>query len=219
MATEFHTSKRWFYTTGILVALLVVSSLQLVAGPLKSISRPEKVWSIFHPFKAIKVLKCARRSQFVTDSLEKAGTLTDDNGGQLDAFRHAYWMALMINEGMKESVVRKIGTRHEKGNYIDFKKSKLEDSNRADSMMCVMDLRNNEVGIVIGQTFRDEGKKLSLIEAVMNEVWNGNLFIMSKNANGDYLDEKGEVIDLKLYTRKWYIPKHPVKSNMVVVKH
>lgn len=206
-----------------MVALLVISVLQVVAcpkdKPRRHLSRPEKVWSVLHPFKAKKVLTCARRSIFVTDSLEKAGVLTDRNGGQLDAFRHSYWMALMINVGMNEETVRKIGERHEKGNYLDFKKGRLEDSLRPDSLMCVMDLRNNASGISIGIKYRDGDKKLSLIDSILKEIWNGNLAIMSKNANGAYLDSTDNVIDLPKYDGKWYIPKVIVKSDMIVVPH
>lgn len=221
--TEFHSTGAGMKRAVTVLLLVVISALQLAAcpkdKPWKRASRPEKIWSAVHPFKAKKVIACARRSQFVTDSLDKAGVLTDRNGGQLDAFRHAYWMALMINEGMSEKVVRRVGERHEKGNYIDYKKGKQEDSVRADSMMCVMDLRNNASGIAIGKKFRDGDKKLSLIETIVNEAWNGNLAIMHKNAMGGYLDAKGELIDLTQYSEKWYIPKVIVKSDMIAVQH
>jgi hypothetical protein len=223
MQREFHSGKQVAKHAVIVIALLVISALQLAAcpkdKPRRHLSRPEKVWSAFHPFKARKVIVCARLSIWVTDSLEKAGVLTDKNGGQLDAFRHAYWMALLINNGMNEEVVRKIGQLHEKGNYIDFKKGRLEDSLRPDSMMCVMDLRNNDSGISIGKQFLCGDKKLSLTELVLKEIWNGNLAIMSKNASGAYLDSSDEVIDLTKYSGKWYIPKVIVKSDMIVVPH
>ena len=206
-----------------MIALLVFSCLQVEARSENNqsgrISRPEKVWSVLHPFKAKKVLNCARRAVRVTDSLEKAGVLTDRNGGQLDAFRHSYWMALMINEGMAEKTVKRVGERHEKGNYIDFRKGKLEDSLRADSMMTVMDLRNNASGIAVGKKYRDGDKKLPLIDTILNEIWNGNLAIMSKNANGEYLDAKGSVIETGKYINQWYIPKVIVNSDMIVVPH
>jgi hypothetical protein len=221
MMTEFHTARFIRRQTALLFLLLIsvmACSARENSKPRRHVSRPEKVWSVLHPLKAKKVLTCARRSIVVTDSLLKAGTLTDRNGGQLDAFRHAYWMALMINAGMSEGVVRKVGERHEKGNYLDFKKGKLEDSARADSMMSVMDLRNNEAGIAAGKKYRGD-KKIPLIEMLLNEIWNGNMAIMSKNENGEYLDAQRNVIDLKQYAGKWYIPKHIVKSDMIDVQH
>jgi hypothetical protein len=187
--------------------------------PFKRLSRPEKFWSAFHPFKAMKVYECAQRSRAVSDSLQKAEVLTDPNGGQLDAFRHSYWMALMIVNGMKEDVARKVGERHEKGNYLDFKKGILEDSILGDSMMCVMDLRNNDSGISIGQAFLKGDKKLSLVEFTINEIWNGKLVIMSKNAEGDYLDCDGEIITQSGKRTTWYLPKCLVSSDRIVVKH
>jgi len=219
MRTEIHTRKRAFPVRGWLVVLLVVCSLQLVAGPLRNVSRPEKVWSVFHPFKAVKVKHCADRAQFVTDSLEKAGTLTDKNGGQLDAFRHAYWMALLITDGMRANVVRKAGERHEKGNYLDFKRGKLEDASRPDSMMCVMDLNNNSEGIRIGKEYLKGNIRMSLIGYIINEIWNGKLSIMSRNEKGEYLDRDGNRIDLTQYKGKWYIPKVIVNSDRIVVPH
>lgn len=218
-----HTFKGRFYTLVVFLLLLAGPALQVEAcpkdKPWRSASRPERIWSATHPFKAKKVVRCARRAQFITDSLGQANVITDRNGGQLDAFRHAYWMALMINEGLGETTVRKIGERHERGNYIDFRKGKQEDSVRADSMMCVMDLRNNTSGIAIGKQYRDGDKKISLIELILKGIWNGELAIMSKNAKGEYLDRNGDVIVLSKYAGAWSIPKHIVKSDMITVPH
>lgn len=211
--------KRAFYVTGILVALLVSSPSPLAGGPIKNISRPEKVWSVFHPFKALKVKQCADRARVVTDSLEQAGTMADKNGGQLDAFRHAYWMALMINMGMNEPVVRNVGTRHEKGNYIDFKKGRIEDSLMADSLMCVMDLRNNDSGIKLGKDYLNGDKKLPLVELIIKEIWNGNLAIMSKNEKGEYLDCNGNVVAPDSVRVGWYVTRCIVSSDRIIVAH
>lgn len=223
MAKDFHNKMQHRKQFVLLVLLMLFAVPQAHAcpkeKPFKRLSRPEKVWTVFHPFKAKEVYECAKRSRAVTDSLEKAGALTDNNGGQLDAFRHAYWMALLVNNGMKEKTVRKVGERHEKGNYLDFRKGKLEDGTRADSMMCVMDLRNNASGIAIAKKYRDGDKKISLIETILNEIWNGNLAIMRKNESGGYLDANGKLIDLTLYGGKWYIPKVIVKSDMIDVAH
>ena len=206
-----------------LILLMAAFVLQVDAftgdHPWKKLSRPEKTWSAFHPFKARKSYHCAIRARAVTDSLEKAGTLTDKNGGQLDAFRHAYWMALMINEGLSEKMARRIGKNHEKGNYLSYCRGELEDSARTDSMACVMDLRNNDEGIRLGEGYRKGDRKLSLIQQVINQVWNGRLFILKKNANGEYLDCEGKRIDLALYRQKWYVPKCIVGSDKVVPVH
>lgn len=216
-----HILLRSFTITVCTVIVLCIFTLDARAkdGPWKRLSRPEKIWSAFHPFKARKVLACARRSQFVTDSLDKAGVMSDKNGGQLDAFRHAFWMALMITEGMNETVVRRIGERHEKGNYLDFKNRRLEDSLLADSMMCVMDLRNNDCGISIGKTFRNGDKTTSLIAHVISEIWDGRLWIISKNPDGAFLDCQGNVIPDQTARTNWYVPKCLVHSDQIRVQH
>ncbi len=184
-----------------------------------SLSRPEKRWTIFHPCKARVVYRCAQRARFVTDSLEKAEVLKDGNGGQLDAFRHAYWMALLVNEGLKEKAVRKVGLVHERGNYIDFKTGKQEDGARPDSMACVMDAKNNEVGISIGKQFMKGDKTTSLIRLIIMNVWEGNLFILSKDAHGNYWSCQHQLIDLTSCKDKWGIPKCLVKSNEIAEVH
>lgn len=184
-----------------------------------SLSRPEKCWTILHPCRARVVFRCAQRARFVTDSLEKAEALRDGNGGQLDAFRHAYWMALMVNEGLKEKAVRKVGLVHERGNYVDFKTGKLEDGARSDSMACVMDTKNNEVGITIGKQFMKGDKATSLIRLIIMNIWDGNLFIIRKDALGKYWSCQNQMIDLISFKDKWSIPKCLVKSNEIAEVH
>jgi len=185
----------------------------------RALSRPEKCWSIVHPIKARTVYECAKRARYVTDSLRKAEVLTDDNGGQLDAFRHAYWMALMIDAGIHEKVARRVGQKHERGNYLDFKKGKLEEGLRTDSLASVMDLRNNDVGIQLGKKYSSSGGKLSLIEMIMTEIADGKLWILKKDAEGNYRTCENKQIDLTLYGGKWFIPKCLVSSNEIVVEH
>jgi hypothetical protein len=201
--------------------IFFILSLALNATPRvkawKELSRPEKMWTLFHPHKAKIVYRCAQRARFVTDSLEKAGALTDSNGGQLDAFRHAYWCGLMM-QYLPERVVRRVGENHERGNYIDFRKGKLEEGERSDSIASVMDLRNNEAGISIALS-EAERKNVSLIQIVINNIWNGKLCILKKDAEGNYLDKDDKLITLNEYKNKWYIPKCIVSSDQIIVKH
>src|ERR1700747_2369512 len=60
------------------------------------LSRPEKCWAIFHPFCALKVKKLTKRALLVVNEVKEKKLLDQyENGGQLDAFRHAYTMALL----------------------------------------------------------------------------------------------------------------------------
>lgn len=183
----------------------------------KKLSRPEKIWTALHPHKAKIVYKCALRARTVTDSLEKNGVITDGNGGQLDAFRHAYWTALMMRH-FSEQTVRRVGENHEKGNYIDFRKGKLEDGQRSDSIAGVMDLRNNESGIEIAK-LHAANKSASLIQLIIEQIWNGKLCVLKKDALGNYLNAKDEIIHTDDYKNNWYIPKCIVSSDAVLVKH
>jgi hypothetical protein len=223
MAIVFHSSMLRFHTIFFLVLLLVGFCRQLVAvpkdHPWQKVSRPEKLWSAVHPFKAGKVYRCGQRARIVTDSLQRAGVISDADGGQLDAFRHAYWMALMITEGLSARTARKVGEKHEKGNYLGFRKGEIEDSVRADSMATVMDLRNNEKGIETGKEFMAGNKNVSLIQLLINRIWNGELFILKKDAARNYLDCENKLITVSSYAGKWYIPKCLVKSNEIAVKH
>lgn len=203
------------------IFLLLLSAHVLSAGEKmrewKKLSRPEKIWTALHPHKAKLVYKCALRARTVTDSLEKNGVITDGNGGQLDAFRHAYWSALMMQH-FSEHTVRRVGENHEKGNYIDFRKGRLEEGDRSDSLASVMDLRNNESGIEIAKLYASN-KSGSLIQIIIEQIWNGKLCILKKDAFGNYLNAKGEIINVEDYKNKWYIPKCIVSSDAVLVKH
>ena len=66
------------------------------------------------------------------------------NSGQVDAFRHAFWMANLTKEiGWRRA--KRLGLAHEKGNYKAYKKRKSEDGEIPDKMSSEMDLFNNNV--------------------------------------------------------------------------
>jgi hypothetical protein len=206
--------KSGFFFLFIFLMSVVDSKSQSATKSFRSLSYPEKLWVIEHPFVAKKAFHCTQRARLVTDSLGKAGILKDGNGGQLDAFRHAYWMALLVQKISPHKADR-LGKMHEDGNKIDFLKGKTEDSLRADSMMCLMDLKNDSSGIEIGKKFRNDtsSAKISLEQTVINEVKGGKLVMIKKDAMGNWQDVTGRKIDLKLYDKKWFIPKVLVKSN------
>ena len=92
----------------ILVLIVLFGSANLsgqnVLRAFLRVSFPEKMWVIAHPFKAKAAFRETVYARELTDSTRKAGTFTDtlNNGGQIDAFRHACWMAL---------VAKRIGTK------------------------------------------------------------------------------------------------------------
>ncbi len=204
----------------LVILLFLLNGAALVGqssnNAFRKLACSEKKWVLAHPFIAVKAFNCAVRSRFVTDSLEKNQLLKDGNGGQLDAFRHAYWMAMLTVQFSAKKAIR-LGKVHEQGNYSDWKKGIQEDGFRADSMMCEMDLKNNLVGVELGTSFRKDTSKikLSLTEQVLAAVRSGKLTIIKKNNVGQWLDEAGRIIDLKQYGKQWFIPKVLVRSDYV----
>ena len=170
------------------------------------VSFSEFGWALTHPFAALKIKKitksCNERIQqhFITTQLDSFS-----NGGKADAFRHSFYMAAYAQK-IKIGKLRKLGIAHEKTNYRQFVNSKSEEGEMADSLGCVMDLLNNELGFKIGST----NKKIKLEELsqlVIAEIKAGKALIMKRNKNGDYLDCKGKKLDLSLYKKVWAIPK------------
>ena len=202
-----------FLISGFFLLTTEIKSQSLIKN-FRSLSSPEKRWVCEHPFIAKKAFHCTQRARAVTDSLDKNWVLKDANGGQLDAFRHAYWMALLVQK-ISPRKADQLGKLHEDGNHIDFLKGKTEDSLRADSMMCVMDLKNDSVGIELGKKFKSDtsATKISLEQTVLNSVKSGKLFMIKKDALGNWQDVTGRKINLELYRGKWFIPKVLVRSD------
>lgn len=195
-----------------------VSAQSPVRG-FHTLSRPEKCWVLLHPFIAKKAYHITKRVQAVADSLMKTPTLDGDaNGGQVDAFRHAYWMAMLVQK-IPARKARKLGEAHEKGNYLAFKKHRLEDHALPDSTSCAMDRLNNKRGIEIGlECGKVKGTRhlpFLSIALVIAAVKGGSLFIISKNADGEALDCLERPIDMEKWKGKWAIPKCIVASNRV----
>lgn len=181
----------------------------------RKLSRPEKCWVLCHPFKAKRALIVTKEVQLVVDSIKKSGIVgTDNNGGNLDAFKHAYWMASVALEiGSKQAL--KLGKAHEKGNYLQYKKHKLEDAILPDSVSSSMDLGNNEVGVnSLGRChFKITEKELQYL--ILDKLKQGELFIIKKDEQGNFLTCDGALISLKEWAGKWGIPKCLIKPKEV----
>ena len=161
----------------------------------KMLSRPEKAWSLAHPFIAKKAGVLALKVQRIAKGVEEEGRLGNDYmGGKMDAFRHAYWMASLA-QNISAKKVKKLGEAHEKGNYLDFKKRKLEDGAVPDSMSSVMDLANNVMGIDIGIANQNLSRK-KLVELIVTSILKGEMKILKKDTSLTYLDDVNNEIDL-----------------------
>lgn len=185
---------------------------QSTISKFRQLSRPEKWWVMTHPFVAKKALKLTRSALVVTDSMHKVGIVGHDiAGGKLDAFKHSYWMATMT-QGIGARKARKLGKAHEKGNKLEFRKRKLEEGILPDSVSCAMDLWNNEQGIALGRRYKKENLH-TLRKALIISIEAGEMQIIRKDDQGNYLDCSGKPIDMGLWRGKWGVPKCLVASN------
>jgi len=178
------------------------------------LSRPEKLWVVTHVLVAKKTWYYTQIAQRTTDSLQKFRLLDGDaNGGQVDAFRHAYWMALLTqNIGWKKAY--RLGKAHEKGNYIDFKNHKTEDGTYADKISCEMDLWNNNCGINIARFYNNISED-SLKSIVITHILTGKMKIIRKNQKGEFLDIQYKKISEESLKGKWFNQKVLDNSDLL----
>ena len=198
-----------------LVLFFLFMILGLVAQESKmkkfrELSGPEKCWVIFHPFVAKKALKITEEARRMTQFVKQKKLLKGNgNGGQLDAFRHAFWMATLTQQiGWRRA--RELGEAHEKGNYKDYKKRKLEDGVVPDKISSEMDYYNNDVGIELGK----EKSQLNIKEIVIVFVLQGKCKIIKKDNLGNFLDCEGNILFKEELKGKWENDKCLVSSNL-----
>ncbi len=189
----------------------IQSQTNSVSEKFRELSRPEKCWVFKHPFVAKKTWLITQKVIAVCDSIANVNTLDrDKNGGQVDAFRHAYWMALLSQQiGRRRGL--KLGYAHERANYIDYKRNRLEDGSHPDKASKEMDLFNNKRGAQIGK----ENKKLSEIELqilIIDAIVAGKMKVIKKDTLGNYLDANNNIIPADSLKGKWKNNKCLVSS-------
>jgi hypothetical protein len=186
--------------------------LHFVCLGIPKISRPEFFWVITHPFIAKKTLKISKEVLTATLTIKKERSLdTLISGGNLDAFKHTYWMARLASEIGKKKAL-KLGKAHEKGNYLQFKKHKKEDGQLPDSISTVMDLWNNNLGVEIYLNKKNKDKEI-LKASVFEAVKSGKAKVLKTNSKYEFLDCDSNVINLELYKGKWNVPKCLINSG------
>lgn len=176
------------------------------------LSGPKRTWVIFHPFKAEKAFQVSKETNRVADSIANSHLLDGDKaGGQVDAFRHAYWMARLHQE-IGKSAAESLGKAHERENYLTFKKGGLEDGILPDKISSDMDLWNNQVGL----SLVSRGSKVSktgLIYRIVNAIHQGKMKIIKKDEKGRFLTCKDKLISKKSLIGKWKNKKCLIPSN------
>jgi hypothetical protein len=177
------------------------------------LSGPKKTWVLFHPFKAVKSLEISKEANKVADSIKKTTLLDSDAaGGQVDAFRHAYWMARLRQE-IGKSAARSLGKAHEKENYLTYKERKLEDGVAPDEISSKMDLYNNDQGLKLISKGSEVSKK-GVIYRVVNAILKGKMKIIQKDKKGNFLTCDGALISKESLIGKWKNNKCLVGSNL-----
>ncbi|MFC2109032.1 DUF6973 domain-containing protein [Bacteroidota bacterium] len=197
-----------FLTTG-----LQFSHSQSVKKSFSKLSKPEKCWVILHIFKAKCAYKTSLEVERTVDSIQNTILLDQDkNGGQVDAFRHAYWMfRLAQNIGRRSA--KTLGKAHEKGNYYQFKKSKLEHGEIPDEASSKMDLENNKKALLLFKKYKKANKK-KIITLLVSEIKKGSFKILNKDKNGNYLDCKNQVIPTNKLGKTWKNSKCLIPSKL-----
>jgi len=195
-----------------LINISTSSGQEKLCKEFKKLSCPEKKWVLLHPFVAKKTFRLTQDARNAAKEMAKDTSLDgDENGGQVDAFRHAYWMALLA-QNICWRKARWLGKAHEKGDYINIKIGRLEDGALPDSVAGAMDLFNNKTGIETGKANKKIPQTV-LKTMVRDSVLAGKMRVIKKNANGDYLSCDGNIFDMKQYLHQWNIPKCLVNSS------
>ena len=201
--------------TNISILVIILTTSIYSQSSYKSffeLSGPKRTWVLFHPFKAKKSLEVSKEANKVADSIKNSNLLDGDaSGGQVDVFRHAYWMARLHQE-IGKSAARSLGKAHEKENYLTFKERKLEDGVLPDEISSKMDLYNNEQGLKLISR-RSKVSKKGLIYRIVNAIRIGKMKVIKKDANGLFLTCEGENISMKSLKGKWKNNKCLVNSN------
>jgi len=202
--------KKVLFFVGLLFANEMIAQSSL--SEFWKLSGPKRTWVFFHPFKAKKSLEVSKETNRVSDSISKTNLLDGDgSGGQVDAFRHAYWMARLKQE-MGHSAAKSLGIAHEKENYLMYKKRALEDGIVPDKISSDMDLYNNNEGLKLISKDSKTSRK-GLIYRIVNAIHAGKMKIIKKDTKGNFLSCEGKLISKKSLIGKWENNKCLVASN------
>ena len=178
----------------------------------KELPGPVKGWVVFHVFKAKRALKVSQEARSLSDSIAKTNLLDgNSNGGQIDAFRHAYWMA-SLKQCIGEGAARSLGKAYERAGYKLYKKKRLEDGEVPDKIASEMDLYNNEIGLSLVKR-RETISKQDLIQRIVTSIKKGKFKVIKRDKKKQYLTCKGQVIPYTDLKGKWENNKCLISSD------
>lgn len=200
---------KWIFLFLFLVSFLIVDGQENTKIRFQEVSVAEKWWVIKHPFVAKKAIRISVEARLATKEIIESKILKGvGSGDQVDAFRHAFWMARLTQEigGRKAN---SLGKAHEKGNYRQYKKRRKEDGSLPDKISSEMDFYNNAVGVRLGEKTSFLGLKEIIVETVLK----GNCKIIKKDRQGNFLDCDGNIIEEEGLVGRWENLKCLVDSN------
>lgn len=194
-----------------LISFCCCFKLQLF--PQHLLSKYERNWMLAHPLLSAKIYKHLKETTVIYKEVKLNKDLADtiDSGGKLDAFRHTFTMAY-LSRYVKVEKLRTLGQLHEKGNKDNFFKNYTEYGERADSLACEMDLRNNELGFKIGVNQRE--LTISQLKMyVLAQIMQGNAWYFKKNSKNDYVSCQNAIVNINDYKNVWHIPKCLIQTE------
>lgn len=200
--------------TFIIVLIFLSSQMNAQSNWEKfwKLSTTHQIWVVTHPFKAKKASEISLEATRVSDSVAKTDLLDKDiAGGQVDAFRHAYWTARLQQEIGKRATVS-LGKAHERDNYRTFKKHRTEDGIVPDQASKEMDLFNNDVGLRFSQK-GISAEKNEITLRIVNAILKGDLKVIKKDTSGNYLTCDGELIPSAALGNSWQNRKCVIPSK------
>lgn len=197
---------------GLLFVFLTVDMVgQDMSSKFSNLSSPEKWWVFWHPFKAKTAFTSSMRTLEITDSIKSNNVIGSDlNGGRIDAFKHAYWMADLSRRIGTRSAL-KLGQAHEKGNYRDFLNGDKEDGDLPDKASSDMDLFNNRIGAKLYETTLTNSEQ-EMIGVVITALLRGELKVIKKQG-AFFLDCKGNILEPSSIQGTWENDKCLIPSN------
>lgn len=199
----------------MLLSLVSVAQQESRWHYFRELSRPVRWWVITHPFSAGKAWEIANHAREVSRAMEDHELLDGDgSGGQVDAFRHGYWMALMASEiGPKRAW--RLGYDHEKGNKLDYLRNRSTTEKALPTASdCTMDMYNNDAGIRIGMKYGGQSRS-DLKKIVLENLLNGYFVIIKKDEQGNPLDCDGNPLEQSEWFHQWENPACLVPSDYV----
>ena len=206
-------SRILFQVILLLACFSVYSQEKSRLDHFRDLSRPEKWWVLTHPFSASRALEISLHARKVSEKLSQNPFLdADGRGGQIDAFRHAYWMALLTQE-LNARRAWRLGYDHEKGNKLDHLNNKGTTSRWLPTEKdCTMDMFNNDAGIAIGLKYPDATRE-EMKNIIISKLLKGHFIILKKDDHGYLLDCAGNKINRDHYFHSWENPVCLVPSD------